>query len=229
MKLMIIGAMHKEIVYILSKLKDYKEEKKGGFLFYNGSLGKHQVILTESGIGKVMAGVLISAINSNYSDLDYIISVGVAGGINGSKILDVYAIDKMVYGDVDMRADGVCKFGQIEGFPDVYYGDNKLLNILKDENYQIADICTSDCFITNELKAMKLINDYFPNLNIKAMDMETTAFAQVCKHFDLKYIAIKAISDVIGGSNQVIDYFEVVNKACVVSSEAVINLILKLE
>lgn len=52
----------------------------------------------------------------------------------------------------------------------------------------------------------ELNNNYFNDLNIKCFDMESTAFAQACNFYNVPFLAIRSISDVIGSSFQSEDY-----------------------
>lgn len=203
MKLLIVGAMESEINYIKSKLDNLKEEEHNNFVFYLGNVSDKEIILVKSGIGRVMSAVLITTAN-DYYDFDLVINVGVAGGVNGAKVGDIIVGTKYIYGDVNVTPAGY-EFGQMAGFPRLYEC-NINLNNLTDNNIIYGDICTCDSFTTSLDFVNELKDKYFNDLNIKCFDMESAAFAQSCYYFNIPFVAIRSISDVIGNTNQSEEY-----------------------
>ena len=99
-KIAIIAAMNKEINEIRKLLVNTQEKEKNGMVFITGNLGDKEIILIESGIGKVCAAVRCCDIIS-YFKPDYIINTGLAGGIDvKSEVCDVVIGDEvLVYGN----------------------------------------------------------------------------------------------------------------------------------
>ena len=199
MKLLIVGAMDSEIDFIKNKLENLKEEVHNNFVFYLGNIKNKEIILVKSGIGRVMSAVLITTAINNYS-FDFVINVGVAGGIKGTNVGDIIVGQKYVYGDVNVTPAGY-EFGQMARFPR-FFTSNINLSREFDADYILGDICTCDSFTTSEKFVNELNEKYFNDLNIKCFDMESTAFAQTCYYFNIPFIAIRSISDVIGNTNQ---------------------------
>lgn len=205
MKILIVGAMDSEIEYLKSILQDIKEEEQCNFKFYLGSIADKEIILVKSGIGRVMAGLLIGIAYNNYQ-FDCIINIGVAGGVKGTNLGDIIVGENYVYGDVDLRSGGFgYDFGQMAGCPRVYK-TNVNLSKLTGDDFIYGDMCTCDSFTTSEPFVNELNNNYFNDLNIKCFDMESTAFAQACNFYKVPFLAIRSISDVIGSSFQSEDY-----------------------
>lgn len=204
MKLLLVGAMDSEIEFIKSKLDNLKQEIHNNFTFYLGNIKDKNIILVKSGIGRVMSGVLIGVAKSKY-EFDYVINIGVAGGTKGTNLGDIIVGQNYVYGDVDLRSGGFgYEFGQMAGCPRVFTS-NINLNI-SSSNYVLGDMCTCDSFTTSESIVNQMQNEYFKDLNIKCFDMESAAFAQACNFYNVPFIAIRSISDVIGSSFQSEDY-----------------------
>lgn len=205
MKILIVGAMDSEIEYLKSILQNIKEEEQCNFKFYLGSIADKEIILVKSGIGRVMAGLLIGIAYNNYQ-FDCIINIGVAGGVKGTNLGDIIVGENYVYGDVDLRSGGFgYDFGQMAGCPRVYK-TNVNLSKLTGDDFIYGDMCTCDSFTTSEPFVNELNNNYFNDLNIKCFDMESTAFAQACNFYKVPFLAIRSISDVIGSSFQSEDY-----------------------
>ena len=53
MKIGIIAAMEQELVLLVEQLENKVEETVLGNTYYTGRLGKHDVVLVQSGVGKV--------------------------------------------------------------------------------------------------------------------------------------------------------------------------------
>ncbi len=204
MRLLIVGAMDSEIEFIKSNIKKIEKKNISGFDFYLGNISNKEIILVKSGIGRVMAGLLIGVATTNFQ-FDAVINLGVAGGTQGTKLGDIIIGRNYVYGDVDLSSGGFgYEFGQMAGCPKyfksgVYMEDNEY------SGYYLGDMCTCDSFTTSADLVSKIQNT-FKDLDIKCFDMESTAFAQACNFYNKPFLAIRSISDVIGSSFQSEDY-----------------------
>lgn len=207
MKIGIVGAMYEEIAYFLDKVNDYETKEINNFLFYTGNYKNKEIVLVESGIGKVYAGILATTLISNF-DIDILINVGVAGGLVGKvNIGDVVLGEKIFYGDVDVSSGGNYVFGQLPKCPPYFsFPMYDLTNDGFDFNLIKGDILTSDKFIVDYQEINNLINRFFSQANIVACDMETAAFAQSCYFFKKDFLVIRAISDVIGREDDSLEY-----------------------
>ena len=83
MKIAVIGAMNEEITFLKTKMDNLKEEKVFPYDFFTGNLYNNEIVLVESGIGKVSSGALFATLVNKYKDLDVIFNVGVSGGVKG--------------------------------------------------------------------------------------------------------------------------------------------------
>lgn len=212
MRIAVVGAMDSEINF----LKNIMENNETGlsssvintFTFYFGKIYDNEIILVKSGVGRVNAAILITTLLSYFKGIDLVINTGVAGGMKGLNIGDIVVANETVYGDVDIVLasdyEGQYVYGQMANCPRTFKANNDCLskialNLLK---CKLGTICTCDKFTSDYDKTSELINKYFSDLNILAFDMESCAFAQACYLFKTEFIAIRAISDVIGDSLQ---------------------------
>ena len=60
MKIGIIAAMEQELVLLVEQLENKVEETVLGNTYYTGRLGKHDVVLVQSGVGKVMSAMSVA-------------------------------------------------------------------------------------------------------------------------------------------------------------------------
>lgn len=224
MRILIVGAMDNEIEFLKSKLENIKEEEHCNFTFYIGKLFNKDIILVRSGIGRVMSGLLIGVAKSHYS-YDAVINVGVAGGTPETKLGDIIIGENYVYGDVDLSSGGFgYQFGQMAKCPRIFKCNITLNSDFINENCYYGDICTCDSFTTSLDVVNKMRNNYYNDLSIRCFDMESAAFAQACYYLNIPFIAIRAISDVIGTTFQQDDY----KKNEIISAKRVNEFLLKI-
>ena len=114
MKIGIIAAMDEELKILAETLQHSEKASHHGFIFYTGVIGRHDVVLVKSGIGKVMSAIAVSLLVDLFA-VDGIINSGSAGGVGeGLAVGDVVVADKLAYHDVDVTAFGYA-FGQMAG------------------------------------------------------------------------------------------------------------------
>lgn len=216
MKIVIIGAMEAEITFLLDKLGNYKTINHFKYKFFEGNLCGNEIIVTSSGIGKVASGLLVSAIINYYKDIDLIINVGVSGGIkNQVDIGDVVVAKGLKYADADVTIFDNYVYGQIPNCPatfPTYIQRIKELSLKND--YKIGTIISGDQFYHRVSEVDELINTYFKNDNVLCIDMESAALAHSAWFYGVNYLAIRAISDVIGNKLQKDQYNSNLELAC---------------
>ena len=213
MRIAVIGAMEEEVQLIKERLEDVVVEEHNGFDFYVGKYKKLDMIVVVSKIGKVAAGMLTGTLLATYKNIDKVINVGVSGGVNGAvKPGEVVISEKLSYADADVRAFDYV-FGQMAGMPLYYEGDQELIKHISSFCYK-GTILTADAFQTNSFVTDEIIRKYFLEANVMCFDMESTAFAQSCFHSKIGFLAIRAISDVIGSLGQESQYENTMEMAC---------------
>jgi adenosylhomocysteine nucleosidase len=196
----IICAMDVELSLLLEKLTDKEEKNILNYKFYKGKFLNNEVVLLRCGVGKVQSAVGTAIMIENFKP-SFIINSGIAGGINGLKQYDVVLGKNFKYSDVDASGFGY-KLGQVPGMPEEYHTDlelvNKVSDILNNLNVKhvIGNVLSADSFIINE---KQLLVKYE---GLTAVEMEGCSIAQVCYMTGTKFVSIRFISDVVGGSDQ---------------------------
>ena len=213
MKIAIIGAMDKEVELVSKNLLNKKTISKSGYVFQIGNIYNHEIILTISSIGKVATGLLMGTMLSSFEGIEKIINIGVAGGVMGKlEPGDVVLGEKYCYSDADARGFNY-EYGQIPGCPKFFYGDKTMI-CKSVTDAHVGSILTADIFQTDKLAVDKIINEYFKDDNVLCLDMESTAFAQCAYKNNVDFLAIRAISDVIGSNDQTNKYKNALEMAC---------------
>lgn len=194
-KIAIIAAMSKEIAELKKLLANAEEKTLDGIDFITGDLDGKEIILMESGIGKVCAAVKTTELINLFKP-DCVINSGVAGGI-GDKVekMDVVAGVETVYNDVWCLEPNA--FGQVQGFPARFGGCRSLLeklNVGDNDGVRVHKglICSGDKFIVG-VEAARSVRKLFDDG--LAVDMESCAAAQVCHMKNVPFLALRIISD----------------------------------
>lgn len=163
------------------------------------TINEQSVIITFSGVGKANAASTCALLINNFK-IDKCINIGSCGGLLNVKPLDILLIDRTTYGDVDVTAFGY-EINQVPKMPS-YYATNENLNnsiikilSLSNYEYKLGYCYTCDSFVNKSN-----FDKFNINLNsniISGVDMECCAIAQVCTSMNIKFSAIKIISDTL--------------------------------
>lgn len=197
MKIGIIAAMPEELAYLLQHLEDAREEKVLGNSYHTGKVDSVELVLVESGIGKVMSAMSV-AILADHFQVDAVINTGSAGAVaNGIAVGDVVIADKLCYHDVDVTAFGY-DYGQMARQPLYFESDKKFISLIQeslsklDQTWHLGLIATGDSFVAGEDK-IKVIKEHFPQ--VLAVEMEGAAIAQAAHALNIPFLVIRAMSD----------------------------------
>ena len=224
----IIFAMREELDEFIKLVNSIEEEKIYDLTFYKCNLFNKDLVLVESGVGKVNAAratqILIDRMNPKY-----IFNVGVAGSISNSvDVMDIVVSDKLVQHDFDITGFNHEK-GYIPNVGIYMDADKYLLDISKsvktDVNVHIGTIASGDIFITDKDMSNK-INTKF---NALCVEMEGASIAQVCTLSNVPYLVIRSISDSPNqNDDNKITYEEFLEKSCKVVSNFLKEIISKI-
>lgn len=230
MRIAIIAAMEKEIKNLKEMMKDLDVLKVQHLTFYQGKINNNEIILVVSGIGKVLSGMLLATLVNTFSNIDHVINVGVSGG-NGKYLSrgEVVVGLNYSYADCDCTALDNYPYGQIFGYPKYFEGDKEIINKIKKnsnlKDYKLGTILTGDKFYANNHEIQELTSKHFIDCEAMAFDMESTALAHACYCYNIPFVAIRAISDIIGCPNQEESYYDYVEIACKKASDILYSLL----
>ena len=171
--------------------------------FLTGVINKSNIILVKSGVGKVNASRTTQILIDKF-DVDYVLNVGSAGGVNESfNIGDIIIGTKVVQHDFDVSA-----FGREKGMvPDVgrfFCSDEVLVNRLisfSDSSLVLRSgiVASGDRFITDINVKDFICNEF----GADCIEMEGAAVAQVCFLCRKPFVIIRSIFDKPNGSNNI--------------------------
>lgn len=212
--LALISAMPEEIGNTLKHLNDISSEKFGDLEIYKGKWNNNNddlifVSLVWSGWGKVSAARAATRLISNSSEenpIDCIFFTGVAGAVDSNlKQWDIVIADKVVQYDMDasplFERFYIPALNQDRLYPSEEWKNKTFLAISKAKNNGLLKefglitkglIGTGDRFISDKNILIELANDLD---DLKAIEMEGAAVAQVATQEGIPWVIIRVISD----------------------------------
>ncbi|MCL1630454.1 5'-methylthioadenosine/S-adenosylhomocysteine nucleosidase [Sporolactobacillus sp. CPB3-1] len=231
MTLGIIGAMEEEVSLLREQLDKAESYEIAGCHFFKGQLQGTDVVLLQSGIGKVSAAVGTTLLIDHYHP-KAVINTGSAGGTDSAlSIGDVVISSSVVHHDADATAFGYVP-GQIPGMPAEFLPGQALVqvafaagkSVLDDHQIVEGQIGSGDTFMADPQR-IKSVMHTFPKL--KAVEMEAAAIAQVCQQFHVPFLIIRSLSD-IAGKNSSVSFDQFLKKAARHSAEFTLSIIKEL-
>lgn len=197
MKIGIIAAMEEELKLLVENLEDKSQETVLSNVYYSGRYGEHELVLVQSGVGKVMSAMSVAILVESFK-VDAIINTGSAGAVAiGLNVGDVVVADTLVYHDVDLTAFGY-DYGQMSMQPLYFHSDKTFVStfeaVLSKEEMisKVGLIATGDSFIAGQEK-IDVIKGHFPQ--VLAVEMEGAAIAQAAQATGKPFVVVRAMSD----------------------------------
>lgn len=194
-KIGIVIAMDKEFQRVREMLDNVSDISLHGKTFASGKTGVNNIIMTQSGIGKVNAAVgTVELIDAFHPDV--VISTGVAGGASTAlNVQDVVVAAETCYHDVYCGVES--EYGQVMGQSARFACDKRLLECAKaidcGVKINVGLTVTGDWFVDTREKMLSILS-HFPEA--MAVDMESAAIAQVCNIYSTPFISFRIISDI---------------------------------
>ncbi|PWA12517.1 5'-methylthioadenosine/S-adenosylhomocysteine nucleosidase [Pueribacillus theae] len=201
MRIGLIGAMDEEVKLLKESMVNLTTKEIASYEFTSGKIEDLEVVLLQSGIGKVNAAIGTTLLNHVYKP-SYVINTGSAGGFHPNlNVGDVVISQAVTYHDVDVTAFGY-EYGQVPQMPAFFEPDEKLVAIAEAcakqiENIQVVKgvIASGDSFM-NDVERIREIKEKLSGLH--AVEMEAGAIAQVCFRFQVPFVIIRSLSDIAG-------------------------------
>lgn len=188
-------------------LENEKVERVGSREFICGTVGPHEVVMQQCGIGKVNSAVGAVEMIKSYAP-QLVISSGVAGGADVSlNVGDVVVGSSYCYHDAYCGDE--CAKGQILGMPAVFEAPvdvvDKALHLNCEETVKGGLIVSGDWFVDSKDKMRAILDDHPEAV---AVDMESCSIAQVCHIYGVRFVSFRIISDIPLKDTKASQYFD---------------------
>lgn len=189
-KIAIMGALREELTGLKREIKVSERLKKGKVL--SGTIHGKEVVLVETGVGVKKARKMTRFLLENFR-VDYIISIGYAGGVKEDlEIGDLISCTKVLW------ADGETGFKEQKARScQSKNPDREKIMEVSDKfsgggiNFREGAILTVRN-VVESVEEKKWIADTYP---VDAVEMETYAIAEEAEERGISMIAFRAISD----------------------------------
>ncbi len=193
--------MEEELAPLVKQAQVTQTEQNLNSPVWIGKLMGKDIIIAQTGIGKVNAAVATQHLVDTYA-VAHVFNVGVAGGCHDSiKVGDVCLAKKVIQSDIDTTAFGQKK-GELPEMKESFFPasfDQAIIQDIKkqseDFHLHLGHIISADQFITDRQKVLKLGQEF----KALAKDMESAAIGHACYLNQLPFTIIRGISDSSGG------------------------------
>ena len=198
----IIVAMESERDTLLAHMKDIREARVYDMTFYIGLLGEKEVVLAQSGVGKVNAAFGTLAMIERYAP-SLILNTGVAGGLaEGIAQGDVAVAENLVQHDMDTSPLGD-PVGYISGIGKVYLPcDETLVSAAMRAAEKLGykayrgTVASGDAFIGTSEARTRILTNFESAVSC---EMEGASCAHVAYRAGIPFAAVRTISDSANG------------------------------
>jgi len=211
MKVGIIGAMDVEVEEIINNMAEKKTEDVGHLHFVEGFIDKTPVVIVQSGVGKVNAGICAQTLILKYN-VTCVINTGIAGGIAQElAVMDTVVSTDAMYHDFDATEFGY-KRNEVPGMDTISFpADEKLIELavrtyedgLKNgklhKKIVKGRVATGDIFVNSSIKKSSIKGICNP----VCVEMEGAAIAQACYLNKVPYVILRSISDLAENTTEV--------------------------
>ena len=188
MRIVIIGAMSEEIEKLIEHYNmqiDTDTNRK----IYLSNINNKQLIVSESGVGKIISASNTQYIIDRYSPA-CIINIGCAGSLaEGHSLFDTIISTAVNYHDSDLMREVNFKANDELIAKATTCAED--LNI----NYYLGMITTGDCFVNDSFTKERIIE----KTGAIAVDMESASIGHVATINKTPFLIIRSISDFADG------------------------------
>lgn len=189
--------MPEELHELAAHLTGTQTHRYGDRDYLLGTISGQEVVLVESGIGKVAAGITVEHLITDFK-VDLVLNSGSAGGIGtGLHVGDVVVATATAYHDVDVTAFGY-EYGQLPQQPARFPADPTWVARLMQAGAATGLttrqglIVSGDQFVASQAAIAK-IKAHFPTA--LSAEMEGAAVGQVATSHQVPYVVVRAMSD----------------------------------
>ena len=210
MKTGIIGAMASEVALLKEQMGEFETTSVANMDFCAGRLGAADVVVVQSGIGKVNAGICVQILADRFG-VGRVINTGVAGSLDSSiDVGDLVVSTDCVMHDFSVEPLGYAP-GQVPGLDTLAFPADEGMRagvvaaaaeVAPDIHVFEGRVASGDQFISTDEQREHIVSTF----GGRCCEMEGCAIAQAAYLNGLPFVVVRAISDKPGSKDQVVDY-----------------------
>jgi len=199
----IIGAMDSEVLNLIKRMENASVYEYAGRRFFTGTLAGKDVVVVQSGIGKVAAAITAQILVDQF-EVTALLNTGMAGGLDPRlAVKDLVVATGALQHDFDLTAFGHVKVfltGEDDTKPTVFACDSALVDkalsaaaqVLPAESKAITGLVASgDVFVDDSALKASLRDDF----GAAAAEMEGAAIAQTAVANGIPFAILRTVSD----------------------------------
>lgn len=203
MKMGIIGAMESEVQNLITRMEGVTYREKAGRRFAIGTLSGKEVIVVQSGIGKVAAAITAQMLIDEFG-VDGLLNTGMAGGLDPRlAVKDLVIATAALQHDFDITAFGHARgflYGEDDTKPTLFAADEDLCAKARIAAAQVLPagskaidgiVASGDIFVDDSALKAELRDGF----GAAAAEMEGAAIAQTAEANGVPFVILRTISD----------------------------------
>ena len=203
MRMGIIGAMESEVQNLVARMEGVTYHEKAGRRFAVGTLAGKEVVVVQSGIGKVAAAITAQMLIDGFG-VDALLNTGMAGGLDSRlAVKDLVIATAALQHDFDITAFGHARgfmYGEDDQKPTLFVADEVLCakareaaaRVLPEGSKAIDGVVASGDIFVDDSALKAQLRDGF---GAAAAEMEGAAIAQTAVANGVPFVIIRTISD----------------------------------
>ncbi len=203
MRIGIIGAMESEVQNLIARMENVTYRDKAGRRFAVGTLSGKEVVVVQSGIGKVAAAITAQMLIDAFG-VDGLLNTGMAGGLDPRlAVKDLVIATAALQHDFDITAFGHARgflYGEDDTKPTLFVADKELCakariaaaQVLPEGSKAIDGIVASGDIFVDDSALKAQLRDGF---GAAAAEMEGAAIAQTAEANGVPFVILRTISD----------------------------------
>lgn len=228
----LIGALEEEVLIFRENMDISEVKKYAGMEFVCGKLANQNIVLLQSGVGKVKATIGTQIMIDKF-DINLIVFTGLAGSLvpnlsQGDLVVSNYVIQY----DFDLTAFGR-RPGELPDTGRMIEVDNDIIKLVcyaYDDVFKskqnapkliVGPICSGDRFESDPGRIERVQREF----GAVAIEMEGAAVGYTCLVNDVKFVILRTISDT--GGKGAVDDFNSYLKTASVNSYSIIETMLR--
>ena len=193
---LIVAAMDEEMEALLNLLNHPSKITIKNEELYEFEINGESYLLGRGKIGKVHTAVYLTKLFEELK-IKRVFNIGTSGGIDPKlNISDVVIATRVCYHDVDVTGFNY-ELGQMCGCPTYFECDREYIDSkMIDSKYSVkrGTIVSGDQFITKKNLSSTNIHMFE---DVLACDMEASAVGQVCHIYNIPFVVVRSISDIV--------------------------------
>lgn len=199
----IIGAMESEVQNLIARMENITYHEKAGRRFAVGTLAGKDVVVVQSGIGKVAAAITAQMLIDEFG-VDGLLNTGMAGGLDPRlAVKDLVIATAALQHDFDLTAFGHVKgflYGKDDQKPTLFAADAALCEAAKKAAEMVLPkgsktidgiVASGDVFVDDSTLKAELRDGF----GAAAAEMEGAAIAQTAVANGVPIVILRTISD----------------------------------